>query len=259
MKIVAILCWYREAPQLLAETVAALATIPVDHLVAVDGAYECFPGASPRSDAACAKAIECAAASAGFGVTIEQPADVWRGNAETQKRNFAIRIAEALTGPDDWYLVVDADHVVTWCDASLRARLEATNRTVATYGLVQPGAPAGELTEAQYTAIECHADQWPSAGALSLRMLYRAVRGLSYGPEHWTVRAGKMRLWGPSGLVEAEDLTDFLRMEHRCLTRSDRRLREALAYYHVRDSRAIEGYPSAVARMASIRRRRDYG
>jgi hypothetical protein len=49
LKLVAVLIWYDEDPQLLYETVTRLGRIPVDALVAVDGAYDLYPGATGSS------------------------------------------------------------------------------------------------------------------------------------------------------------------------------------------------------------------
>ena len=48
MKLVAVLIWYDEDPQLLYETVTRLGRIPVDALVALDGAYDLYPGGQAR-------------------------------------------------------------------------------------------------------------------------------------------------------------------------------------------------------------------
>jgi hypothetical protein len=256
MRLVAILSWYDEPADLLEEAVASLAKLPVDHLVAVDGAYELYPAGTARSDAANADAILRGAAAGGFGVTLHEPTDVWRGNAEVEKRNLAVRLAEAVTDPDDWYLVLDADHVVTRCAPDLRARLTASEKLVASFGLTQEPRRASELTPAQRASVIAHSDHWwgtiDAPQTMPTRMLYRAVRDLRYGPQHWCVSTGSARLWGPGPLADAEDLSDFLLVEHRWSARPDERLARAVDYYERRDEAGVEGTDEAAARQAAL-------
>ena len=81
MKLVAVLIWYDEDPELLYETVTRLGRIPVDALVAVDGAYDLYPGATGSSPPSNHAAIGDAARTIGVSATIHSPARPWEGRA----------------------------------------------------------------------------------------------------------------------------------------------------------------------------------
>jgi hypothetical protein len=104
--------------------------------------------------------------------------------------------------------------------------------------------------------VLAHADHWwgtiDAPQRMPVRMLYRAVRGLRYGPEHWCVSAGAERLWGPEPLAPAEDLSDLLEVEHRWSARSDERLLRAVGYYAQRDDAQVEGAFEAARRAEAL-------
>jgi hypothetical protein len=246
MKLVAVLVWYDEDPQLLYETVSRLGQIPVDALVAVDGARELYPGATGSSSPSNHAAIAEAARMVGMPATIHSPARPWEGSGEVTQRTFALRLAEALTEPDDWFLVVDADHILERVDSSFRGRLEACDKEVATYALVQRARKVAELSPLEREVIAAHADEWPGTvdapEVEPLRMLYRARRGLRYGPLHWELTGPKGKLWGlgTDALLPAEDLTEVIIFEHAWDHRTEDRLRAALEYYERRDEAGLE-------------------
>lgn len=248
MKLGAVLIWYDEEPELLYETVMRLGRIPVDALVAVDGAYELYPGATGSSPPSNHKAIGDAARRIGVSATIHSPARPWEGSGEVRKRTFALRLAETLSEPDDWFLVLDADHILQRVDPSFRGRLEASDKEVATYGLVQRPRPASGLSPLERQVIAAHADEWPGTidapGVEAPRLLYRARRGLRYGPLHWELTGPKGRLWGlgTDALLPAEDLTEVLVFEHAWDRRPEGRLRAALEYYDRRDEAGVENH-----------------
>ena len=138
--------WYDEDPQLLDETVTRLGRIPVDALVAVDGAYDLYPGATASSPPSNHAAIGDAARTIGVSATIHRPLRPWERSGEVRKRTFALRLAETLSEPDDWFLVLDADHILQRVDPSFRRRLETSDKEVATYGLIQRPCRAAELS-----------------------------------------------------------------------------------------------------------------
>ena len=260
MKLVAVLIWYDEDPQLLYETVTRLGQIPVDALVAVDGARDLYPGATGSSPSSNHAAIADAARTIGVTATIHSPARPWEGSGEVNQRTFALRLAEALTEPDDWFLVVDADHILERVDASFRGRLEASDKEVATYALVQRAREVAELSPLEREVIAAHADEWPGTVDAPeiepLRMLYRARRGLRYGPLHWELTGPKGKLWGlgTDALLPAEDLTELLVFEHAWDHRTEDRLRAALEYYDRRDEAGLEN-PEVLAAARAIKAR----
>jgi hypothetical protein len=248
MKLVAVLIWYDEEPELLYETVMRLGQITVDALVAVDGAYELYPGATGSSPPSNHKAIGDAARRIGVSATIHSPARPWEGSGEVRQRTFALRLAETLSEPDDWFLFLDADHILQRVDPSFRGRLEASDKEVATYGLVQRPRPAAGLSPLERQVIAAHADEWPGTvdapGVEAPRLLYRARRGLRYGPLHWELTGPKGRLWGlgTDALLPAEDLTEVLVFEHAWDRRPEGRLRAALEYFDRRDEAGVENH-----------------
>ena len=260
MKLVAVLSWYDEDPQLLYETVTRLGQIPIDALVAVDGAYDLYPeatGSSPPSNQA---AIRDAARTIGVTATIHSPARPWDGSGEVRKRTFALRLAETLSEPDDWFLSLDADHILQRVAPSFRRRLEATDKEVATYGLVQGPRQAAGLSPLERQVIAAHADEWPGTvdapGVEAPRLLYRARRGLRYGPLHWELTGAKGKLWGlgTDELLSAEDFTEVLVFEHAWDRRAEYRLRAALEYFDRRDESGVEN-PEVLAAARAIKAR----
>ena len=207
VKLVAVLVWYDEDPRLLYETVSRLGQIPVDALVAVDGAYALYPGGTGSSPASNHAAIGAAARAIGISATIHSPGRPWeegtRPGEESgaiKQRTLSIRLAETLTDPDDWFLVIDADNVLLRVDPSFRRQLEASDKEVATYALVQRPRRASELSPIEREVVALHADEWPGTldapGVDPRPMLYRARRGLRYGPLHFQVTGPNGRLWG---------------------------------------------------------------
>lgn len=257
MKVVAVLIWYDEDPQLLYETVTRLAQIPVDAVVAVDGAYDLYPGATGSSPPSNHAAIGDAARTIGVSATIHSPASPWEGSGEVKQRTFALRLAETLTEPDDWFLFLDADHVLQRVDSSFRGRLEASDKEVATYGLAQRPRKPAELSPLERQVIAAHADEWPGTvdapGIEAPRLLYRARRGLRYGPLHWELTGPKGKLWGlgTDALLPAEDLTEVLVFEHAWDHRSEDRLQAALEYFDRRDEAGVEN-PEVLAAARAI-------
>lgn len=161
-----------------------------------------------------------------------------------------------MSTEDDWYLVFDADHWVSGCRPEFRERLASTDALVASYGLSQEPRKASELTPAQRASVIAHADHWwgtiEAPQQMPVRMVYRAIRGLRYGPQHWCVSAGDQRLWGPDPLAEALDLSDLLQMEHCWHARTDARLEQAVGYYDRRDEAGVEGAAEAEARRRGL-------
>jgi hypothetical protein len=95
MRLIALLSFYDEPAEALAECVQSLARAGCDHVVAVDGAYALYPEGKPMSP-------------------IEQVGT----------------IAEAWPG-DDWFMVMDADQVVVEVPAGLKRTLADTPHDVA--------------------------------------------------------------------------------------------------------------------------------
>lgn len=220
MKIVALLSWYEEPASWLAETVASLGSF-CDHVVAVDGPYADFPGAmsKPASGTEQAETILHTAAGVGLGCTIYSPRQMWWGN-EVQKRAFTMQLGQTFTTEDDWFLVIDADEVITDVPVDARQILENTDKLV------------GEVTLWERDDLDGH---YP------FRRLFRALRGITYVNTHYTITApgvdgGKTRVLNGNEAMnlrqfeKAEDLWD-VKIEHRCKFRSEIRAALKSQYY----------------------------
>lgn len=213
-----------------------------DTVIALDGGYELYPGARPRSHPQQSEAIIAAAETADIELLLYRPADVYRNN-EVEKRNLALRLASTILEPEkDWVMVVDADYHVLRCDPELiRARLDATRANVATYTLLDGKDFLEEPKLAEYVNGREVDSEW----TVRVRDLYRWNPTLKVGPAHWTYSAvidGERRwLRGPwEGQSEALDMNRDLVFYHRTQDRSHVRKKAAEGYYHLRHEQRIE-------------------
>lgn len=124
MKIVGLLSWFDENPVWLSEAVSS-ARMLCDEVIALDGAYDGFPGGSPVSGGEQWSAIRDAG---GEPVTT---LDLWTDQMEKRTRLFELG-AEAGA---DWFFVFDADDLVMRVPSDARDRLEQAREDVAVYTL----------------------------------------------------------------------------------------------------------------------------
>lgn len=242
MRLVALLSWYDEDPGWLYDTVTSLAVVGADALVAVDGAYALFPDAHASSSPEQREAIAAAAAVAGIDATIHTPSAVWAGN-ETEKRTLLFRLGEAVTGPDDWYLVIDGDEVIQTAPVDLKQQLAACGHDNAIASLLTKSA--GEVMWSGVPdAGDAQADMpLVLAGRFvhPLHCMFRAIRGLHVGHAHFEYLTPDGReLWGRE--PETPFTVPGLVIEHR-LDRPERRRDAAMTYYETRDRLGIERRP----------------
>lgn len=236
MRLVGLTIWYDEAPKNLAAMVTSMAP-HIDHLVAVDGAFELYPGARPWSPVEQQEALLYTAGAAGLGFTLHAPREPWEGN-EVAKRSFMFRLGEQVATPnEDWYWVMDADQVVADWPYDTKARLEQTELDVAEVTFIE------RHPEAYNTDGYARTRTWEPEGTFPVRNMFRAVPGLKVIHNHYTYVAGHNRLWGNESngepIAEALDLTD-LRIEHRTHHRTKHRHDAQYAYYRLRDSAGAE-------------------
>ncbi|WP_329214806.1 hypothetical protein OG352_05220 [Streptomyces sp. NBC_01485] len=219
MRVIGLLSWYEEPAPWLAECVAGLAQI-CDHLVAVDGPYALFPGATrkPASGSEQADTIARAAAGAGMGCTVHVPREPWWGN-EVEKRDYMFRLAMTMAQPGvDWLLRVDADEVFTQVPIDTKKALGETDLDVAEVALWERGD--GEDS------------QQP------LRVLFRALPGIRIQQAHYVVTVpgldgGSRVLVGNDTVHQAETALPLwdVRLEHRTQQRSATRRALKEQYY----------------------------
>jgi hypothetical protein len=222
--IVALLAWYDEDPAWLERCVRSLSKVPVDHLIAIDGAYALYPDGRARSDGVEYDAISMAARS--IGLTIHTPGEPWAGN-EIEKRNRLFELAENVTEPTDWYLVIDADEEITDAPSDIYERLTSSVFDVGAVTLTEPGHPLGTVVYPTHPKF------------------FRALRGLRCVSNHFTYQVDGRKLWGNAKTDRLEprlDLTDVKVMHHKLMRHSDRK-EAAMTYYRTRDDQGIEDIP----------------
>lgn len=241
MKVIGLLNFYQESALWLAATVAS-ASKCIDHLIACDGAYFLFPDGAPHSGAEQAAVINEVAQAHNLGCTIHAPQETWAGN-EVEKRAFLFTLAETISDPDDWYMVIDADEVVTDAPPNLRERLEAADEDVAEVTF-------WERDDIEFTPKKAKAARqfdWPAKHEYPIRILFRAIRGLTVERNHYTYTTPDKRvLWGNrSSTVQQEPALDCkdLRIEHRTNFRDLARRNAAKEYYGRRDRVGAESDP----------------
>jgi hypothetical protein len=227
MRIIALLAWYRENPGWLRDSILALQKIPVDHLIAIDGAYSLFPDGEPRSTLAEYEAIITAATQTGIGLTLHTPQTTWQGN-ECEKRSKLFELADQEATPhEDWFLVIDADEIITSVPADLRAQLAHTDRDVAQVTFTEPHPT---LKRRDYP----------------IPILFRAIPGIQVQGNHFTYKTPDGRyLWGNATTDTLEprlDLTESFWLEHLTHYRHHDRTLAAGAYYENRDEQTAETF-----------------
>lgn len=238
MRLVGVLCWFDESPAWLATAVAGFGRV-CDQIVAIDGGYALYPGARPCSHPQQAEAILSAAEAAGVACTLHRPSRLFYGN-QIEKRNLSLRLAGAALTSDDWLLIFDADFHVFKCEPeTVRAELEATERMIASYTLLDGSDYLSDPDLAERVAREDFSTEW----TLRTENIYRWHPSLLYGPHHAMVSrelAGERRwLRHPSATApEWLNLNASLVAYHR---RQDRALVRRLAQEGFVQARELHG------------------
>jgi len=176
VRVVALISWFDESPTWLAAAVTSAARL-CDHVVCVDGAYGHYPGGRPSSGVDQSMAVRMAAEAAGVGCTIHVPAGVWVGD-EVAKRSFMFRAGQLVAEPEvDWFLVIDADEMVTDCDETVRGQLASTCDDVATVGY---------STYEDLTAVDEDHSHREHRSTVRARRLFRAAEApIRVEGQHW--------------------------------------------------------------------------
>lgn len=228
--IVALLSWYDENPAWLGGLIASLTRgDQVGHVVAVDGAYALYPGKQPRSPDGQADAIREVCRAAGLGLTLHEPASPWVGN-EVEKRNTMFRLAEQVSSPSDWYLVIDGDEIVTkWGHGVPETNMDVVEVTLWKH---RPHVEPHERPFVTKQVEEIHT-----------RRIFRALRGLRVEGKHYIYRTDDQILWGdhdPSEPLDQAKGAYHIRLQHRNECRDLWRAKSARDYYELRDRLKIE-------------------
>jgi hypothetical protein len=224
-RITALLSFYDENPDWLERMALSLRMLPVDRLIAVDGAYELYPDPKRESHPSHREALHKACVEANITLSTFVPHKPWAG--EVQKRNHMFEMAEQ-TGAD-WYFVIDSDEFVARTIWDVHERLEHSPFDVGAVTLKEPGHPRGTIIYPTHPKF------------------FRAIPGLRAVQDHFTYTAPDGRkLWGDQSKHYLEprlDLTGVVVEHHNQLRHEDRR-KAAKAYYDLRDELGVEDLPA---------------
>jgi hypothetical protein len=231
-----LLNWYDEPCSTLAACVAGLHTAGVDHITAVDGAYELYPDGKPSSPPDQAATIHMAGQALGIATTIHTPNTRWPGN-EVEKRTRMFALALAASDPGDWWISMDADMVVTQAPHNLKAQLEDTDVDAARVTLT-------ELRDLDATHAQAQQFQWPRQSQHPIRLLFRAQAMHCRVNHHTYVTPDGRVLWN-SDSGDQEPCVDILdlHVEHRENQRTLDRQEAKRVLYHRRDTLGAERGP----------------
>jgi hypothetical protein len=238
-RIIGLLSWYEEDASWLAATIASLAKIGVDHLVAADGAYLLYPGGKGFSGPEQREAIEETVYGMGIALTLYIPRDPWIGN-EVEKRSVLFALAEQCAIPnEDWYFVIDSDEVITAAPPDLRQQLAASEFDAGT-AMVE--------TREEPKSKQMRAFNWEPISRTPIPKFFRAIPGLRVRGAHYIYELPDgRRLWGAgeggsSGFVsEYLDLTT-VKLNHRTMFRGEHRKAQQKGYYDQREEHEIEAH-----------------
>lgn len=225
--VTASLVWWDEPEETLRDCVAGAARV-ADRIVAVDGAYRRYPGATPASPSGQAEAIREAADEAGIGCLVLVPDRLWAGQVE--KRSFAL--AAACVG-SDWIAVVDADHVIDadWREARNALAAVPPGVNVVSVPMITPRDPSRPLDATSATGWH----RGMATAEMRYDHLFRALPGLRVERYHWWYSAvvDGRRKWVSQGEATSGPVPPLgcrYVVEHRCHTRDERRMLAGRAF-----------------------------
>lgn len=229
LRVTAALAWWNERPEDLANCVRAVANI-ADRIVAFDGAYERYPGATISSSIDQFDAIRETADVVGLDWYAYQPDRLWLGQVE--KRTALLQ--EAVTDAD-WVVIIDADHLIR------------TDRGQARRALAEMPATVNTVGAEFYTPIDRSREFWSTIATnwqanmagTSVRMTHiiRALPGIRVKDRHWIYVApykGRQISLEYGGKPDRMIGVPYL-VEHRSLFRSEEQLRAGRAFCNDRE------------------------
>ena len=233
--IVALLAFYDEQPALLHNAIVSLQHADIDHLICCDGAFALYPDGKARSPIEQHEAIHRATATLSIGLTLHTPADVWDGN-ECEKRSKLFQLGDTEATPhEDWFMIWDADQILTDCPTDLKQRLAGTTLDV---GEVTFSEPHPELKRRDFP----------------IPIFFRCIPGIRVLDNHFSyVTPCGRHLWGDATTEDLEPRLDLrdVRVEHLTHFRDATRREAANTYYEQRDEERAErfecGHPACTA------------
>lgn len=235
MRLIGLLSWYDEAASWLSAAIASHHRLGLTHLIAVDGAYALYPDGRARSGIEQHHAISDTCEGLGISSLIYTPPERWAGN-EVEKRSFMFNLGLTIAQPEeDWFVIIDADHLVTEPDDLTRILTNKKDKHAAEITLWE--RPDTTIPQAQQFPM-------PRQHQSTMRIAYRANPGLHCAGNHYTYKdaAGRV-LWTQDTpkqqLAPCIDAT-HIRIEHRTRQRDLQRHQDSWAYYRRRDELEIE-------------------
>ena len=221
--ITAALSWWNERPEDLVACVLGAAEI-ADRIVAVDGAYARYPGATVTSPPDQAEAIRGTAHVAGLGCVIVEPNRLWAGQVE--KRTFLL--AEAAKG-SDWIAIVDADWIIHADRDAARAELGTVREHVVSVPMWTPDS-GREPATGWHRKVAGSRSQQPH--------LFRPLPELRAETKHawYSALVDGERVWAMRGfrprrrVLPQHRLEARYEIEHRCLFRTPEQARASRAF-----------------------------
>lgn len=227
LTVTAALCWWNERPADLVRCIEGVAQI-ADRLVALDGAYRRYPGATIASPPEQTKTIRRTAERLGLECLVLAPDRLWAGQIE--KRSYLL--ATAAIG-SDWIVTVDADHVIATDRLAVRRELAASSADVV-------DVPFHTPVNRKRGMARSAPGQWHIEQTESVQMIpqvWRASLNLRVERHHWWISATKdgQRVWAWAGdtmypkLPHAAFVTPYT-VDHRVLYRTDEQVRASRAF-----------------------------
>lgn len=230
-RLIALLSWFNEPDAVISQCLTGLKYAGVDHVIALDGKYALFPGDDFLSPASQQGLVVLACRSLGMGCTLYVPPSEWPGEVEKRNHLFNMGLTEAW--PGDWFLVVDADVVVTNVPMDLKKRLAECPADV----------DVAAVKVHDMSAAAAQRPDWPEY--FDIRAFFRAQPIQTVGNHHTYTTMDGRKLWEAKGEDQGEtqpalDLRELVEIQHRPGARGqDRQLSQA-AYYGAREEAGIE-------------------
>lgn len=229
MIVTGMLIFWNELPEDLARCVRGLATV-ADRLVAVDGAYTRYPGATVRSPKSQEAAIRDTAKDVGIDADVVIPKRLWNGGVE--KRAFAL--GRAAKG-SDWVAALDADWVIMGDRPSVRAELEGYDRDIDVVSALLYTPPSENAPATGWHTAVTETTEW-------ICHLYRVLPEMTVEKYHWWWTAMKGRekvfMWGPPGnghrVLPATRLSAPYMIQHRTRFRTEEQILASRAFLNDR-------------------------
>ena len=237
MIVTACLVWWNESPSDLEACVRGIATV-ADRLVAVDGSYSRYPGATVRSAVEQEEVIRDTASQLGLDHSVVVPDRLWAGQVE--KRAYAL--ARASEG-SDWVAVVDADWRISGDREKVRDELEHFLRRSIWTVAVEFHTPLPDpLAEGWNPEVASAWHTLVAGTTVDMAHIFRALPELTCEGRHWVYSAKpygkKVWMWGKLDRTHQRIMQKRLespyRIDHMTLHRTPEQVMASRAFLNDR-------------------------